>query len=778
MRKQSRQVHMLTRFQVVKSVGRFVNYTSSGPDLELSNCAVIFGHNGHGKSTLTAILRSLATNNPQLLHGRKCLKAGSPPQEVILKFAGGTVHKFANGSWEKPLGIDLPMVVFDKTFVEDNLFTTAVEAPHRKKMFGLVMGEEGKVLAEKLSTSMDSRKTLSQEMTRLERERAKWNSKVGGEDFVSLPDRESKDSLLKLITQYRETLLAKRADAGAGRLPRLEEVKFPYPNFQTWRSILLERKSPTFAPAKKAIAAHIRKHLQETGEAERFLATGTRLKKGCDCPYCGQETSPVEDLIKSFEMYFDGAYDAAKKEAQRAITIVGKWNPSRAIRLLIKAVQTEAKNARRWSSLDFGSPFPQVIDKLDEIKVEAQGARDRLLESVVRRARAPEEVEVSPHLIEDVEASCQSVLSLVDQVNGWIATGNLLVDGFRAGLAAAPTDQLERKIELCVAKLLRFEEEGVEFASTFQKTTQDLREVDVRISELKGELQNYTGKIFDSHQSRVNALLQLHGAGFSITGLEAQVDQRTTEGMASFTLTIEGQQTPLSAGNDGTPSFKNTLSEGDRNSLAFAFFVATVERLPNIPQASIVLDDPVSSLDRHRRRVVAETIRDLAGKCRQVIVLTHDDAFLKDLYHMFGKGAGFLEVLSDHAAGSRLRHFDIEQALKSDHRKRVEALRRYMEQNDAPAQTRRGDIRLVLEHALRFKYFEILEQKGNITTLGSIIDNLSSKLDDSLVSELRELNNFSSKPHHSDPDGVDGPEPTWDSLRPYVRRTLDALLRI
>jgi len=67
------------------------------------------------------------------------------------------------------------------------------------------------------------------------------------------------------------------------------------------------------------------------------------------------------------------------------------------------------------------------------------------------------------------------------------------------------------------------------------------------------------------------------------------------------------------------------LSEGEHRCVALAAFLA--ELATNESRSAIVFDDPVSSLDHIRREAVAERLVD-EGKHRQVIVLTHDIAFL------------------------------------------------------------------------------------------------------------------------------------------------------
>ncbi|HMI89025.1 MAG TPA: AAA family ATPase [Polyangiaceae bacterium] len=75
-------------------------------------------------------------------------------------------------------------------------------------------------------------------------------------------------------------------------------------------------------------------------------------------------------------------------------------------------------------------------------------------------------------------------------------------------------------------------------------------------------------------------------------------------------------------------SAEKVFSEGERTAIALACFLAEL-RLGNDP-SGLIFDDPVSSLDHNVREHVARRLV-AAAKERQVIVFTHDLAFLADL---------------------------------------------------------------------------------------------------------------------------------------------------
>jgi hypothetical protein len=76
---------------------------------------------------------------------------------------------------------------------------------------------------------------------------------------------------------------------------------------------------------------------------------------------------------------------------------------------------------------------------------------------------------------------------------------------------------------------------------------------------------------------------------------------------------------------------QDVLSEGEHRCIALAAFLAELSTEPS--RSALVLDDPVCSLDHQWRRLVAKRLVDEARQ-RQVVVFTHDLAFLLDLVEM------------------------------------------------------------------------------------------------------------------------------------------------
>jgi wobble nucleotide-excising tRNase len=100
---------------------------------------------------------------------------------------------------------------------------------------------------------------------------------------------------------------------------------------------------------------------------------------------------------------------------------------------------------------------------------------------------------------------------------------------------------------------------------------------------------------------------------------------------ATFEIALRGEVIRRLEHDENAPSFPTALSDGDRRTLAPAFFLARLDLDPDLGTKIVVLDDPMASFDRNRKEATVGVIEELATKCDQVIVLSHDGHFLKEI---------------------------------------------------------------------------------------------------------------------------------------------------
>ena len=120
-------------------------------------------------------------------------------------------------------------------------------------------------------------------------------------------------------------------------------------------------------------------------------------------------------------------------------------------------------------------------------------------------------------------------------------------------------------------------------------------------AEEKKELNEHGRVITESLGKTINSYLGRLNAGFKIDYREPNYQGK--EPAASYHIVIN--DVPVSprstSENLAEASFRNTLSAGDKSTLALALFLAKLNADPALGETIVVLDDPFTSLDNFRR---------------------------------------------------------------------------------------------------------------------------------------------------------------------------------
>ena len=146
------------------------------------------------------------------------------------------------------------------------------------------------------------------------------------------------------------------------------------------------------------------------------------------------------------------------------------------------------------------------------------------------------------------------------------------------------------------------------------------------------QLNDHGRAITETLGKTINSYLRRLNAGFRIDYREP--NYRGKEPAASYQILINDVPVPprSKSENLAEASFRNTLSAGDKSTLALALFLAKLNADPALGETIVVLDDPFTSLDNFRRQFTAIEIRRLCGQAAQTIVLSHEKNFLRMLW--------------------------------------------------------------------------------------------------------------------------------------------------
>ena len=158
---------------------------------------------------------------------------------------------------------------------------------------------------------------------------------------------------------------------------------------------------------------------------------------------------------------------------------------------------------------------------------------------------------------------------------------------------------------------------------------------------------------------------------------------------------------PVDIGSDdthaGLPSFRNTLSGGDRSALALSLFMSQLEQADTPPDIAVLLDDPFQSQDGFRRTSTAFRIKECGSRCGQVIVLSHDPAFLKLVWDELPDAQRKALRLVPVRGSTVIAEWDIYEHLKGEFQANLDVIQRFADLGDGKERDVAQKLRPLLE---------------------------------------------------------------------------------
>jgi wobble nucleotide-excising tRNase len=271
--------------------------------------------------------------------------------------------------------------------------------------------------------------------------------------------------------------------------------------------------------------------------------------------------------------------------------------------------------------------------------------------------------------------------------------------------------------------------------------------IDKQKDAARAALDTHTKTVVRPYQNRINSHLTNFNAGFSIT----ETKHGYPGGVATSSYQLLINNTPVDVGDGKTPvdqpSFKNILSAGDNTTLALSFFLAHLEIDPTAADTIVVFDDPFNSQDSFRRRQTVHEIVKVAAKCRQIIVLSHDATFLKQLWDKAPPSERVCVGISDHRSlGSKISEISLERATQGRTATDIDDLQTYVTNGAGALIDVVRKMRVVLETYCRTTYpasFQPNEWLGDM--VGKIRTGGASHPATALYSELDQINGYSAK---------------------------------
>lgn len=759
---------MIRRIRLLRNIGQF-DSVDAGATIVLGTLVLVYAENGRGKTTLAAILRSLATGDPIPITERRRLTAAHPPH-VVLDCEGGPPDAvFQDAHWNRTLP---QLVVFDDVFVDANIHSgLLVDARHRQKLHELVLGVRGVELSRRIqelvSRTEDHNRALREKAAAITDEMRQGFSV---DDFCMLPALDGIDAEIEAT----ERALAAALEQNAVRTTALlESIVLPSFDIAAIDSTLNRNLDDLAAAAE----ARVREHVSRLGAGgEQWLADGMQRASREDmegaCPFCAQDLDGSA-LIAHYRAYFSTTYRKLKAEIAEPLERLRRTHSGDVHAGFERAVRVAGERRAFWSRF---CDVPEI--QLDTARVVRawNSARDAVLDALTAKQASPLERHALDQEARGAIEAYNELRQQVSRVSDALLAANDRIRVVQEQAAVANSATIARDLARVRATKNRHTPEIGALCSAYLEEKDAKAQTERERADARTALDEYRANAFPASQTAINVYLRRFNAGFR---LDRVTSVPTRGGPAcTYDVVINDRPVPVGGGafEEGGPSFRNTLSSGDRNTLALAFFFASLDQDPALASKVVVIDDPITSLDDHRALTTAHEVSRLAERARQVIVLSHDKRFLGRVWeHVDRTMRTALELVRD-GGGSTLRVWDVAQDAITEHDRRYARLRAFAETGTGDQRGIARDIRPHLEAFLRVACPEHFPPG---TLLGQFLGLCRQRvgqpneiLDRGAIRELNELTQYANRFHHDT-------NPAWETevindaeLRHFVERTL------
>ncbi len=767
---------MIEQFNAISNLGQFANCRSD-PQTRLARLTLIFAENAKGKTTLTNILRSLSLNAPDILLGRRRIGSSSPPFVKITTTGTSTPFLFKQTNWSVPL----PSIhIFDEVFVDTTVYSGMVVTPsHRSVMHDLISGPQGAFFQHKAQKLRAKRQTYRDKTTELENGiRSYIPTGMQMPQFLKL---EPIDDLVQKIAKVDAAISAHRNLEVINNTDSLSLLSLPTIDINDFENIL----SSSLDHVQNNAMARVRDHVASlSANAERWIQAGlehfNQTRHGIDhtCPFCLQsiDNSPI---FETYPVYFGEQYNRIVHDFQTRVKSITDSFGQQSRATMVSSYQRNAQLRVFWESHGIDTALKIDVDAIEEKWQDTSAKIDTLIEEKRQDFLTPISVtDLDRQAFDEWNRLSQQTRSYDREV----VTANNAIQELKERVAATTLTELsDRKAHLKAVEI-RFQPEVKTLCDAHSSADDQRNQAEEGLRACTEQLDQHRGTAFATYQDHVNQILR-STTNFEISSLEPA--NRRQDYYSVYGLKILDSEIPLTPRDGGPPGpvFSNTLSAGDRNSLAFAFYLASLKTLDALSDTILVFDDPLSSQDETRTRDTITNIVSNVLESRQVIVLSHRRDFLAQIWDDANslRGLDSSELVSLEITGgteSRIEHWDIDEYRYGDRRRMEREFELFHSERRGDKEKILSNIRPFLEQHLQHTYSTFVNTHQSlgemITVLSDPVQTVGLNISQSAIEELKRINEYTRQFMHSDVlinrNEIDG-----EQLAIFVKRTLDLI---
>lgn len=743
----------LRKITKLKHIGKFRSAAISGGVYE--KFTLFYAGNGRGKTTLCAVFRSLKTGAAVYIEDRRTLGESALPEAQLLLDSGNAV--FANGKWNQTAD---KIHIFDGSFVTENVHAgEEVSTDHRRALYRIIVGTKGVQLAEDLD-ALDAQITETTAKIASEKKALQQHVPPGiaFDKFLGLIEDAQVDA--KIDAQQGKIKAADQAAAIASK-PLLKPCTVPALPAD-FLPLVQKTVAGVSADAAKRLEEHLAKHkFGEDGEG--WLATGLAHIHDESCPFCANSLAGNQ-FVELYKQYFDAAYKDFISSLQTLLSdldIALSEAAALKVQTRFNELAIDAEYWREFGKVDF-APAPagdQIAQAIAPIYAEAR----RILD--IKIASPLDKVETAA--LAALLTAWNPTQTALEACNASVAKANAAIGAIKTSTASVNNAVLQKELSDLQSVKKRHEPDVVALAAAYNDLVAEKEKLVGLKDKKKDELDTYDGAVLPKYHTAINKYLSQFGTGFSLMKSEKNYVGKAPQWIYTIEINKHAVDITKKAGL-GEASFQTAMSAGDRSTLALAFFLAQMELDPDLANTVIVFDDPFTSLDEFRRVMTAKSIFRIGSSASQVIVLSHDKHFLKDVHDKIVGGVVCATFqISTSKQNSCIEPWNLEREVKEGYLQDHMEMQDFHDGHTNDAKAMRTLMRPLLEKYIRYRFPNQIPDGKWLGDMLAIIAADPIHPLQAVYSEIDDINQYTA-PFHHDPNEAFDP----DEVRTFVARTL------
>ena len=521
-------------------------------------------------------------------------------------------------------------------------------------------------------------------------------------------------------------------------------------------------------------------HFQRLGQGgEKWVSDGMQRivqddynSSSLRCPFCGQSME-ASSLIQHYQGYFSEAYGELKRNVSNTLKrIDDEHNDNARIEFESKARVLDERQ-QFWMRF---CQFDRVSLETTELFLDWRATWNKVVELVTAKHSTPLEKVLVSSETRAIVAAYESRIEEIEENNENLRKANQLIAEVKENSLRASVQEISEELIRLKAIKARHMSEVAAACDDYRQENEAKAETERERDQCKEELDHHRSIAFPEYQSKVNYYLDHFGAGFN---LELRHENHRSGPSSTYEAHIRNSSIRAVRPNPrpGEPHFGSVFSAGDRATLAFVFFLASLDQDTNLGNAIVVIDDPISSMDADRSLATAQRVRALASRAAQVILLSHNKPFLCKVLEHSNVESAALEIARTQE-GSTLRRWNVSEDALSEHDRRHKMLQEFNDNNIGEQHEVSRAIRPHLEGFLRVVFPQDFPYGSSLG--GQFINKCRRRLNgerqiltEAKTQELGEILEYASRFQHDTNPQWATEQLSEGELRIFVKRTLE-----